>query len=784
MANQQGLPQDLYMSNMLKAIQIRKKTPQDIVKSSNGIIHHFQTMHRYTIEMFMILQFCSPFREILQNSLVDKAMQIALESQKKLNACREVKKLVPLKTTGDGNCLMHATSMYMWGVQDMDLLLRKTLYDVLRTTDTRNFKYRWQLECIRSIEFVQTGLRYDTTNWDDEWEHLVKMASAETSEGRNGLQYNCLEEIHIFVLVNILRRPILVIADNVVRSLESGSSFSPLSVAGIYLPLHWPAQECYKYPIVLGYDCQHFAPLVTIKDCGPEIRAVPLVFKEGRQFTDMKVHFLTEREEKMKEKLLKEYLSVLEIPVQCWEAGTTIIVNTARLDEGNLPNEINLSEDYFKLAQHEYKRWQETSGVNSKGNGVKSKFEISFQHLSILEVKCQTENCPFYMSVTTKPYCHECFQQNRTKDKSDGQKTESGTEYVYHSSQMTEESAIRPLSAIATAPSVCLFSETNAMKCKTPDCPFTLNVEFNGLCERCHNAKQTAPLHNKERTQSSNIIKCDVCSRDTTRTFNGICSSCFKRTTECSASSSFPPTVHQRSNSDPSSLSRSLVRLAGLEAINTESREQRPLIQSPFPCTFEERTDNQKCRKSSCPFFGTIQNDGFCTICFFEFRENNVAFGINSRRSSKHPVVSSKSNVSAASFKNMSRCLGQECSTLGSTMFEGYCQKCFIEAQNRHYQKARNTEEQIHRQSERMGHTRIPNPTNSQVKICAQSLCSNTVQCQNDICEQCKHISGHHTPAGEELPKQRCKAPGCDHYGNKKCFGYCNECYKFTQLYG
>lgn len=51
--------------------------------------------------------------------------------------------------------------------------------------------------------------------------------------------------------------------------MKSGSSISPLNVGGIYLPLQWPPAECYKYPIVLGYDSQHFAPLITIKDSGP-----------------------------------------------------------------------------------------------------------------------------------------------------------------------------------------------------------------------------------------------------------------------------------------------------------------------------------------------------------------------------------------------------------------------------------------------------------------------------------------------------------------------------------
>lgn len=62
-------------------------------------------------------------------------------------------------------------------------------------------------------------------------------------------------------------------SDQVVRSMKSGSSISPLNVGGIYLPLHWLPTECYKYPIVLGYDSQHFAPLITIKDSGPGKKA-------------------------------------------------------------------------------------------------------------------------------------------------------------------------------------------------------------------------------------------------------------------------------------------------------------------------------------------------------------------------------------------------------------------------------------------------------------------------------------------------------------------------------
>lgn len=37
----------------------------------------------------------------------------------------------PLSTTGDGNCLLHAASLGMWGIHDRQLMLRKILYEML-----------------------------------------------------------------------------------------------------------------------------------------------------------------------------------------------------------------------------------------------------------------------------------------------------------------------------------------------------------------------------------------------------------------------------------------------------------------------------------------------------------------------------------------------------------------------------------------------------------------------------------------------------------------------------
>lgn len=115
----------------------------------------------------------------------------------------------------------------------------------------------------------------------------------------------------------------------------------------------------------------------------------------------------------MKEKLLKEYLMVIEIPVQGWDHGTTHLINAAKLDEANLPKEINLVDDYFELVQHEYKKWQENSEQGRREMHAQNPMESSLPQLSLMDVKCETPNCPFFMSVNTQPLCHECSERRQ-----------------------------------------------------------------------------------------------------------------------------------------------------------------------------------------------------------------------------------------------------------------------------------------------------------------------------------------------------------------------------------
>ena len=73
--------------------------------------------------------------------------------------------------------------------------------------------------------------------------------------------YESLEEFHVFVLAHLLRRPIIVIADTVLRDVDN-EAIAPIPFGGIYLPVERQPAECYRSPLLLAYDAAHFSALV------------------------------------------------------------------------------------------------------------------------------------------------------------------------------------------------------------------------------------------------------------------------------------------------------------------------------------------------------------------------------------------------------------------------------------------------------------------------------------------------------------------------------------------
>lgn len=67
-----------------------------------------------------------------------------------------------------------------------------------------------------------------------------------------------LQDIHIFSLSNLLKRPIIILSLPIIK--DSMPSF----IRGIYLPLLCQPSECIKEPIVIAYHDFHFCPLVYV----------------------------------------------------------------------------------------------------------------------------------------------------------------------------------------------------------------------------------------------------------------------------------------------------------------------------------------------------------------------------------------------------------------------------------------------------------------------------------------------------------------------------------------
>uniref|UniRef100_A0A8C6HP77 ubiquitinyl hydrolase 1 n=1 Tax=Mus spicilegus TaxID=10103 RepID=A0A8C6HP77_MUSSI len=210
--------------------------------------------------------------------------------------CTSCKRLLPLATTGDGNCLLHAASLGMWGFHDRDLVLRKALYTMMRTGAEREaLKRRWRWQ--QTQQNKESGLVYTEEEWEREWTELLKLASSEprTHFSKNGSGtgggvdnsedpvYESLEEFHVFVLAHILRRPIVVVADTMLRD-SGGEAFAPIPFGGIYLPLEVPPNRCHCSPLVLAYDQAHFSALVSMeqRDQQREQAVIPLTDSEHK----------------------------------------------------------------------------------------------------------------------------------------------------------------------------------------------------------------------------------------------------------------------------------------------------------------------------------------------------------------------------------------------------------------------------------------------------------------------------------------------------------------------
>ncbi|KAK2845002.1 hypothetical protein Q5P01_011661 [Channa striata] len=293
------------------------------------------------------------FRSFIERDLIEQSMMVALEHAGRLNWWTKVvqncQNLLPLATSGDGNCLLHAASLGMWGFHDRDLMLRKSLYALMdHGLEKEALKRRWRWQ--QTQQNKESGLVYTEEEWQKEWNELLKLASSEprihySTNGTNGVEssdepvYESLEEFHVFVLAHVLKRPIVVVADTMLRD-SGGEAFAPIPFGGIYLPLEVPAAKCHRSPLVLAYDQAHFSALVSMeqKDSSKDQVVIPLTDSEhkmlplhfavdpgkdwewGKDDTDNVMLASVALSLEAKLQMLHSYMTVTWLPLPCEQA--------------------------------------------------------------------------------------------------------------------------------------------------------------------------------------------------------------------------------------------------------------------------------------------------------------------------------------------------------------------------------------------------------------------------------------------------------------------------------
>lgn len=308
-AESNPLKRSISFSNMDSVSKICQSIAKDKRDGPEQAVCYFDvfTAFSFLLPMSSLTRESPEFCTHVLYGIQDLGMQRRLEEEGTINWTPKCLQLNCLRTKGDGNCLMHAASLAMWGIHDNHLILRNAVYDAMKGGTRSTLHRRWAQT--RQQEMHQFGASLEKHQKEAEWIRVVEMCNPMGYQGR----MESLEEFHIFVLANVLRRPVIVYGLPKVRSHASGGTLAPCRIPGIYLPLLWTPDCVAKNPICLGYAGSHFTALIPSDVYDMRYRpCFPLCTKRGQS---LPVHFLLEEEFCVVEQCKRDYMMLEYLPM-------------------------------------------------------------------------------------------------------------------------------------------------------------------------------------------------------------------------------------------------------------------------------------------------------------------------------------------------------------------------------------------------------------------------------------------------------------------------------------
>jgi hypothetical protein len=201
-------------------------------------------------------------RAFMLKEIGDEHVQTQLEHKGAINfADEEVSRIATIRTTGDGNCLMHAACLAMIAMEDSNRVLRRALASAMHHAPwITAVKGKWTMHAMRSQAHLPEEFRVAPATLEAEWTHAMTLPTlfpdSMRADGRAmGVGGCSLLSVHVYILSQMLQRPIVVYADNDLAMAESGDG-----MGGLYLPVHAPTPH--RSPLLLAYTPGHFTALV------------------------------------------------------------------------------------------------------------------------------------------------------------------------------------------------------------------------------------------------------------------------------------------------------------------------------------------------------------------------------------------------------------------------------------------------------------------------------------------------------------------------------------------